>query len=128
MNEPVIPASQQKSYDRFHFAPGVRVGDLLVCSGQIGTGPDGRCPEDHAEQFRLAFQHVEAILNEAGGDLSNIVEMTTFHVDMSEHLGTFMTVKDEFVAEPYPAWTAIGCTELAMPGGLVEIRVQAHLG
>ena len=29
------------------------------------------------------------------------------------------------ISEPYPAWTAIGCTELAMPGGLVEIRVQA---
>ena len=64
----------------------------------------------------------------AGGDLSTVVEMTTFHVDMGEHLGTFMKVKDEYMNEPYCAWTAIGCTELAMPGGLVEIRVQAHLG
>lgn len=128
MNERVIPSSMQNSYDRFHFAPGVKVGDLLLCSGQIGTGADGRCPEDPAEQFQLAFQHVQTLLEEAGGDLSNVVEMTTFHVDMGEHLGTFMKVKDEYMNEPYCAWTAIGCTELAMPGGLVEIRVQAHLG
>ena len=128
MDERVIPSSMQTSYDRFHFAPGVRVGDLLLCSGQIGTGADGRCPEDPAEQFRLAFGHVQDILEAAGGSMADIVEMTTYHVDMSSHLGTFMKVKDEFVAEPYPAWTAIGCTELAMPGGLVEIKVQANLG
>ena len=51
--------------------------------------------------------------------------MTSFHVDMASHMSAFMKVKDEMISEPYPAWTAIGCTELAMPGGLVEIRVQA---
>ena len=128
MNERVIPSSMQNSYDRFHFAPGVKVGELLLCSGQIGTGTDGRCPADPTEQFRLAFQHVQTLVEEAGGGLSDIVEMTTFHVDMGDHLGAFMKVKDEFMSEPHCAWTAIGCTELAMPGGLVEIRVQAHLG
>ena len=118
----------QKSYDRFHFAPGVKVGDLLLCSGQIGTGADGRCPDDPAEQFRLAFEHVEEILSEAGGTLADIVEMTTYHVDMNEHLGAFMKAKDAAMPEPHCAWTAIGCTELAMPGGLVEIKVQAYLG
>lgn len=118
----------QPAYDNFHFAAGVKVGNLLLCSGQIGTNDKGRCPEDPAEQFRLAFEHVKTILDEAGATMDDIVEMTTFHVDMSDHLATFMGVKDEFVSEPYPAWTAIGCTELAMPGGLVEIRVQALLG
>ena len=42
-------------------------------------------------------------------------------------LGTFMKIKDEYVAAPYPAWTAIGCTQLALPGALVEIRAQAHV-
>ncbi len=31
-------------------------------------------------------------------------------------------VKDRFVAEPYPAWTAIGISALAFAGALVEIR------
>jgi hypothetical protein len=28
--------------------------------------------------------------------------------------------------EPYPAWTGIGVVELAVPGGLVEIRATAR--
>ena len=44
---------------------------------------------------------------------------------MHDHLGTFMKVRDEFVSEPWPAWTAIGITELAISGARVEIRVTA---
>ena len=48
---------------------------------------------------------------------------------MRNHLrGNFKKVKDEFVKEPFPAWTAIGCTELAVEGARVEIRVVADCG
>ena len=127
MTERIIPASQQAMYDNFHFAPGVKTGNLLLMSGQVGSDASGKCPEDFTEQFRLAFQHIEAILTEAGGDLSNIVELTSYHIGMREHLREFIAVKDEMISEPYPAWTAIGCTELAMPGAVVEIRAQAVL-
>ena len=55
-----------------------------------------------------------------------IDEMTTFHVGVLEHIATFMHVKDGFVKEPYPAWTAVGVTELAF-GALVEIKVTQQL-
>ena len=42
-------------------------------------------------------------------------------------MGEFMSVRDEFLSEPWPAWTAIGITELAIPGARVEIRVTAAL-
>ena len=127
MTERIIPASQQAMYDNFHFAPGVKTGNLLLMSGQVGSDASGKSPADYTEQFRLAFQHIEAILTEAGGDLSNIVELTSYHIGMREHLREFIAVKDEMISEPYPAWTAIGCTELAMPGAVVEIRAQAVL-
>ena len=127
MAERVIPASMKQFYDSFHFAPAVADGDRLFCSGQIGIGPDGKVPADPEAQFELAFQGVETVLAEAGASLADVVEMTTFHIAMSEHLGTFSKVKDKHVAEPYPAWTAIGVSELAIPGGLVEIRVTARL-
>jgi enamine deaminase RidA (YjgF/YER057c/UK114 family) len=126
MNEPVIPASGQASYDSFHFAPGVKAGNLLLCSGQIGVGPDGACPDDAEDEFTLAFEKVGEILKEAGVGFEDIVEMTSFHTSMKA-LGKFMKVKDRFVSEPYPAWTAIGCTELAVPGALVEVKVIAQL-
>jgi enamine deaminase RidA (YjgF/YER057c/UK114 family) len=49
--------------------------------------------------------------------------MTTFHVGLQEHLGTFLAVRDEFLSAPWPAWTAIGVSELAAPGARVEIKV-----
>jgi enamine deaminase RidA (YjgF/YER057c/UK114 family) len=123
----VIPASMQAMYDRFHFAPAVRSGGLLLCSGQIGIGPDGRAPADPTEQFTLAFEAVKAVLAEARLGFSDVVEMTTFHVGLQQHLGAFMAVKDRYLPAPFPAWTAIGVSELAFPGGLAEVRVTAAL-
>jgi enamine deaminase RidA (YjgF/YER057c/UK114 family) len=70
---------------------------------------------------------MKAVLAEAGLDFADVVEMTTYHVDLQKHIGAFMAVKDRYVSEPFPAWTAIGITELAFPGGLAEVRVVAKL-
>ncbi len=125
-NTRIIPAASQGSYDNFHFAPAVRDGDNLRLSGVIGTDARGKADPDPATQFRQAFEGVRAVLAEVGADMADVTEFTTFHVDLQKHMGTFMTVKDEFVQAPYPAWTAIGITELAIPGGLVEIQVIAR--
>ena len=122
----VVPPSQQAFYDRFHFASAVRAGGLLHCSGQIGAGPDGRPPADPETQFTLAFEQVKAVLEHAGLAFSDVAELTTFHVGM-QHLRAFASVKDRYLAAPYPAWTAIGVSELAFPGGLAEVRVTARL-
>lgn len=122
----VIPASQQVMYDRFHFAPAAWSGDLLLCSGQIGMGPDGRGIADVEAQFTAAFEGVKAILDAAGLGFADVVEITTFHVGLMQHMSTFLRVKDRYLPEPFPAWTAIGIVELAVPGGLVEIRATAR--
>jgi enamine deaminase RidA (YjgF/YER057c/UK114 family) len=122
----IVPASMKHHYERFHFAPAVRDGDRLFCSGQLGARADGSVPDDVEEQFTLAFQGVAAVLAEAGCTLADVIEMTSYHVDLHAHLRLFQKVKDRFVAEPYPAWTAIGISALAFPGALVEIRVVAR--
>ena len=124
--ELVIPASHRTMYDRFHFAPAARTGEWLLCSGQIGAGPDGRGIADPEAQFVAAFELVGQVLAEAGLGFGDVVEITTFHVGLMQHIGTFMRVKDRYLPEPYPAWTAIGVVELAVPGGLVEIRATAR--
>jgi len=116
---PVIPAGSEATYERFHFAPAYRVGSTVYVSGVIGGGKE---PE---AQFADAFTQLAAVLEAAGSSLDKVVEMTTFHVDMSKHLGTFMAARDAAMSEPWPAWTAIGCTELAMPDGLAEVKVTA---
>lgn len=123
--EPVIPAGTESATERFHFSAATRVGDLVLCSGQIGTGGDGAVPPDPAEDFRNAWRKVGEVLDAAGLGYGDIAEMTTFHVGLQEHLGTFLAVRDEFLTAPWPAWTAIGVAELAAPGARVEIKVTA---
>jgi enamine deaminase RidA (YjgF/YER057c/UK114 family) len=122
----VVPDGMQRFYDQFHFAPAVRVGKQLFCSGQVGSTADGKLDPDPAAQIAAAFENVRAVLEEAGASFADVVEMTSFHVGFNQHIGIFMQVKDAFVKEPYPAWTAIGVAELAF-GALVEIKVTALL-
>jgi enamine deaminase RidA (YjgF/YER057c/UK114 family) len=123
----VIPDGQQATYDRFHFAPAFRVGDTVYVSGVIGVGEDGTVPDDPSDEFANVFAGIASALDAAGGSMADIVDMTSFHTDAMGTLGEFMAAKDASIAEPYPAWTAIGCTGLAIPGARVELKVTAVL-
>lgn len=123
----VVPEGMEPVYDQFHFAPAVRTGNWLRCSGMLGTDERFAAIPEPEAQFAAAFENVKRVLEKAGLEFSDVVEMTTFHVGLQQHLATFLAVKDRYLAEPYPAWTAIGVVELAVPGALVEIRVTARL-
>ena len=125
--EVVNPSASKALYDRFHFSQAVKSNGLLVCSGQIGSGAGGTVPADLTEEFRNAWNAVKRVLDEGGASFADVVEYTTFHVGLQKTMGTFMKVRDEFIKAPWPAWTAIGITELAIPGAHVEIRVIARL-
>lgn len=125
--EIVIPKGQEIYYDQYHFAPAVKDGNRLYCSGVIGVGPDGKVSAEPEAQFTQAFESLQSVLTTAGVTFDNVIEMTTFHVGLQNNLQTFMKVKDRYMKPPYPSWTAIGITELAFPGGLVEIKVIARL-
>lgn len=122
---PIIPEGQEGVYRNWKFAPAVRTGNTIYVSGVIGLGPGGKVPEDPAEEFANAFAQLAGTLAAAGATMDNVVELTTFHVDMSETLGPFVAAKNNAIGEPYPAWTAIGCTELAVPGGRAEVKATA---
>ena len=113
-------------YDRWHFAQAVEHEDLVFCSGQIGTAADGAIPESFREEADNAWAAVLAVLARAGLDASHIVEYTSYHVGLQATLPDFMASRDAVLAEPWPAWTAIGVSELAVPGARLEIRVTAH--
>jgi enamine deaminase RidA (YjgF/YER057c/UK114 family) len=113
-------------YDAYHFAPAVIDGDYLRCSGMIGLRPDLSVPEEPSAQFTLAFENLRGLLVEAGLSFANVIEMNTYHVGLREHMHAFMAIKDRFMAPPHAAWTAVGISELAVPGALVEIQVAAR--
>ncbi|WP_086821643.1 RidA family protein [Allokutzneria sp. NRRL B-24872] len=108
------------------YSHGVRVNGLVLFSGVTGTRPDGTVAADPRSQFEDAFVHLGFSLREAGLDFADVVEITTYHVGARAHLDCFLEVKDRFLREPYPAWTAIGVSELLTEGALLEIRATAR--
>lgn len=121
----IVTPEFQHFPDDWHLSPGIDDGDYVFFSGVTGTKPDLSVSIDPETQFRDTFQFLERNLAQAGLKFDDVVEMTTYHVRLREYLHTFMKVKNEFISSPFPAWTAIGVTELITEGTLIEIRVIA---
>ncbi len=106
------------------YAQAVRAGNLLFVSGQPGWGVDMSVPSDYEEECRAAFRNIEAVLTEAGCGFADVVDVTSFHTPDTD-TATFWRVRNEFFADPWPAWTLIRDIELALPTLHVEIKVTA---
>ena len=63
----------------------------------------------------------------AGSGLDDVVEIVSFHKNMAD-IYRFAAVKSEFFKANYPAWTAVGTTDLVHPDAEVEIKVTAIIG
>lgn len=128
MSERIIPAAMQPVYDQWHFAPAVKTDDgTLYLSGLIGTEADSSVSDDPERQFHQVFTAMEEILAEASCSISDVVEMTSYHLRLTETFPVFSAVKDARMPEPYPAWTAIGVHSLLLAGALVEVRAVARI-
>ena len=123
---PVIPANLRYFYDDWHMSPGLACNGFVFLTGVTGESLDGILSQDPETQIRQAFATVALILDEGGLDVGNIVEMTSYHVGLRNHIDLFRSVRDEFVREPYPAWTAIGVAGLIGEGAIVELRIIAR--
>ncbi|MBX3491350.1 MAG: RidA family protein [Parvibaculum sp.] len=124
----INPSYTQAMYDAYHFSQATRVGDTIWVSGQVGLDAEMKPGKDMEEQARLAFQSLKTILEAAGATMADIVELTTFHTDLRGDMKVFSEVKDAFLPDRYPSWTAVGVTQLAMPQFCIEIRAVAVAG
>lgn len=124
-HEVIIPEGTEQTYEQFRFAPAVKKGNTVYVSGVIGTDENGKVPEDAGEEFAAAFAQLKTTLELAGATMADVVELTSFHVGIGATLGSFMKAKAALMGEPHPAWTAIGCTELALPGARAEVKATA---
>ena len=115
-------AATQVMYDKLHFSQATRVGDTIWVSGQVGIDADMKPAQGMEAQARLAFQALQAVLDAAGATMADVVELMTFHTDLRGDMSEFVKVKDEFLPDRYPSWSAVGVTQLAMP----ELRVEIH--
>ncbi len=122
----IVPKGMEVIRERFNYSPGVVVGDTLYIAGQVGRDEDLNVLEGATAQYVQAFENVAKVLSAAGADFNNVVDMVTYHIDISD-LPAFMKVKDRYFTQSVPAWTGIGVKSLAMPGLLIEIKCVAKL-
>lgn len=123
--EPVVPAAMQDVAREKGYLPALRVGDFVFVAGQVGRDAAFAVVADPREQFVAAFENLRSVLAEAGCTFDDIVDMTTYHVDMPVHWETFRAVKRElFPAAVFP-WTCVGATALAHPAFLLEVKATA---
>lgn len=108
-------------------SPAVVSGDHVFLTGVTGRDASGGMPDDPETQFRNAFELIGLVLREAGLTHKAIVEMTSYHIGLREHFELFNAVRLEYVAAPFPAWTAVEVAGLRREGAIVEVRVIANM-
>lgn len=123
----VIPPSMQAVVAVKGYLPGLRVGDFLFLAGQVGRTADMAIVAEPAAQFEAAFENLRVVLAEAGCTFDDIVDMTTYHVDMARHWPAFREVKNRVLPRGKFPWTAIGVSALADPAFLLEVKATACL-
>ena len=113
-----------------------RAGDFLFVSGTSARRADnsiagaevdglGTTRLDIREQTRAVIENVRDILGSVGARLEDIVEVTTYLVNMND-FGGYNEVYGEFFAHTGPARTTVAVHQLPHPHLLIEIRALAH--
>jgi enamine deaminase RidA (YjgF/YER057c/UK114 family) len=121
----LVPRSIKPPFARYSHGVEIPAGKRLVlCSGQLGIGPDDAVPEDAGAQTELCFKNIAAILGEAGLMLSDIVRINAFVTDRA-HLQAYMDVRNRLFADPAPASTLMIVSGFARPEFKVEVEVLA---
>ncbi|MEJ2766136.1 RidA family protein [Photobacterium sp. MCCC 1A19761] len=125
MKKSIVPQDFQHYYDDWHFSPVIESDGTVYLSGVTAARKDKPISTDPEEQFHDAFYKLGVYLAAADLTYDDILEMTTFHIDLRQHIETFSRVKDQYIQAPYPAWSAIGVSEFIPQNSLVEMRIVA---
>ena len=116
-----------------------RVGNLLFLSGvgprERGTkkipgvelDDDGNIVSyDIATQCRSVFNNVRAIVEEAGAEWNNVVDVTVFLTNMKDDFATYNKLYAEYFAENQPCRTTLEIKSLPTPIA-IELKVIATI-
>jgi enamine deaminase RidA (YjgF/YER057c/UK114 family) len=97
---------------------------LLHTSGVVPVAPDGTVPEAIADQARVVWDNITALLAEAGLAPADLVSVTTYVIP-GQDLAVVMAERDRALAGHLAASTLVIVPELALPAWKMEIAVVA---
>ena len=113
-----------------------RAGDFLIVSGTSSRRADDSIAGAEADatgathldirlQTRAVIENVRDILRSAGAGLADIVEITSYLVNMDDFAG-YNEVYGEYFNYDGPARTTVAVHQLPHPHLLIEIRAVAY--
>jgi 2-aminomuconate deaminase len=113
-----------------------RAGDFLIVSGTSSRKSDnsiagaevdalGTTKLDIREQTRAVIENIREILASEGAQLKDLVEVTTYLVNMNDFAG-YNEVYGNFFDYDGPARTTVAVHQLPHPHLLIEIRAVAY--
>ncbi|HDS45072.1 MAG TPA: RidA family protein [Methanomicrobia archaeon] len=110
------------------YSQGIKVGNLLFCSGQIPLDPGtGELVRGTIEaQTRRVLDNLGAVLRAAGMEYRDVVSVTVFMADI-EHFTEINQVYAEFFRERPPARCAVEVSRLPKDVGVEIALIAAKL-
>lgn len=127
---------QGRAKPRGKFPHVKRAGDFLFVSGTSSRRPDntfagvevdemGTTRLDIREQTRAVIENIRSILEGVGAGLEDLVEVSTFLVNMND-FGGYNEVYGEYFDYDGPARTTVAVHQLPHPHLLIEIKAVAY--
>lgn len=101
--------------------PGARY--LYTC-GLVGVRQDGTVEDGVAAQAVRIFENVNILLRQANMDMSHVIKIITYMVDLSEQ-PAYAKARNPYLGEARPAMTLLGVSQLAQPALRLEVEVIA---
>ena len=120
--EAIVPAGTTPSPI---LTPGIRVGNLVYGSGQLGTrreNPDTTI----GGQTTIALDNIKKVFEAAGTDMAHALKCTVFLIDVKDFGGMNQAYRTFFPDTP-PARTTVVVAALVVPGAKVEIECLAAM-
>lgn len=115
-------ADPQPFYNSSHFSQATFANRTLWLTGKVaplhGDTPDAVTDEE----ARLALQNLVTVLDAARDAIASIFTLTTQQVD-SYALRKFVASTPALRDQRFPAWSAVGLAQVALPGIVVEVKV-----
>ncbi len=114
-----------------------RVGDFIYVSGTssrradnshegVEIHADGSVTLNIEQQTKAVIENIGELLKNIGADLSNIIDVTTFLVDMNDFKGYNKVYGMFFNHETGPSRTTVAVHQLPHPNLLIEIKAIAY--
>jgi len=110
------------------FSPGLKFGNLLFLSGNVGSDPTtGKIVEGGIKaQTRQTLENLKAIVEAAGSSLDKALKAGVFLTDMEDFAGMNEVFRSYFPSEP-PTRSTVEISALAAPDAVVEIDLIVAL-